>query len=522
MKSNHSSSALKSILFKDRTFQFLLLLLILGVVYRLIITANGNFLFNMDNARDMVDVREMVILKHLRLTGPNSAITGLYNGPGWYYILAVPFLLTVGNPYAEVLMMIFLWFIGGIFLILLVKRFDIWAQIFATLCWILSNYIVLTTLYAFNPNPLVFLTPVFIFCLEKYILTNSLVYSLLVFLIAGLLFNLEMNFGVFIPVIILSSILLSGRKNLIKKRQFILGVLVFMASLLPQFLFDLKHHFVMTNSVIQFLESSYGSGESFNPLSRLLLNWDKLIGVLNATFFNLNNLTYGFITTVVVVFIYELKKRKKLEPVIIISFLYILLPFLGYVVLPVSVNPWHLGGVIVAMVIIVSYALSMLGKINLFTRLIMIVLLVGAFWGMRVNLNDFFHDLGKHSTDPSVFANELAAVDYVYQYANGKNFRVYNYLPSVYDYPYQYIFWWRGLKKYGYTPKEYAYLPNKPAYISGKELLNTGSNPGDSGLIFLIKEPNNPKLKDLWENSFKHLELISATKVGPLEVEVRR
>ena len=63
----------------------ILLILVVGVVYRLVLTSGGNFLFNMDNARDMVDVREMIELKKPRLIGPTSAIEGLYNGPAWYF-----------------------------------------------------------------------------------------------------------------------------------------------------------------------------------------------------------------------------------------------------------------------------------------------------------------------------------------------------------------------------------------------------------------------------------------------------
>ena len=77
--------------------KIILAVLLLGVLYRLFLTWDGNFLFNMDNARDMVDVREMVVLHKLRLTGPTSAIEGLFNGPVWYYLLAIPFILTGGE-----------------------------------------------------------------------------------------------------------------------------------------------------------------------------------------------------------------------------------------------------------------------------------------------------------------------------------------------------------------------------------------------------------------------------------------
>ena len=95
----------------------IILLLLIGFIFRLVMTSNGNFIFNIDNARDYVDVREMVVAGKLRLTGPTSAIDGFYNGPFWYYLLAVPFVLADGNPYGGVVMMIVLWAIGGFFLL---------------------------------------------------------------------------------------------------------------------------------------------------------------------------------------------------------------------------------------------------------------------------------------------------------------------------------------------------------------------------------------------------------------------
>src|SRR3989304_9825903 len=92
----------------------ILVILLIGILYRLVLTSNGNFLFNMDNARDMVDIREMVVLQKLRLTGPTSAIEGLFNGPAWYYLLAIPFVISGGDPYAPILMEIVLWTVCGV------------------------------------------------------------------------------------------------------------------------------------------------------------------------------------------------------------------------------------------------------------------------------------------------------------------------------------------------------------------------------------------------------------------------
>ena len=103
--------------------KYVLLVLVLGIALRLFISHDYNFIFNMDNARDMVDVREMAVLQKPRLIGPTTAIEGFYNGPGWYYLLLVPFILTGGDPYGAILMEIILWAIGGYFLLTLVSKY---------------------------------------------------------------------------------------------------------------------------------------------------------------------------------------------------------------------------------------------------------------------------------------------------------------------------------------------------------------------------------------------------------------
>src|SRR5581483_5932999 len=121
----------------------------------------GNFLFNMDNARDLVDVREIIELHKLRLTGPTSAIEGVYTGPAWYYLLAIPLILSNGDPYSAIIMEIVLWVIGGYFLMRITSRYGLVLMVTSGIIWAVSDYINLLTLYSFNPNPVALLTPVF-------------------------------------------------------------------------------------------------------------------------------------------------------------------------------------------------------------------------------------------------------------------------------------------------------------------------------------------------------------------------
>src|ERR1700730_13842609 len=65
----------------DRTPKGLILgLLVFGLIYHILLTWGGNFIFHIDSARDMLDVREMVVLHHPRLIGPTAGIDGLFSG----------------------------------------------------------------------------------------------------------------------------------------------------------------------------------------------------------------------------------------------------------------------------------------------------------------------------------------------------------------------------------------------------------------------------------------------------------
>lgn len=493
------------------------IILIIGVIYRLLLTHDGNFLFNMDNGRDFVDVREMVELRKLRLTGPTSAIEGLYNGPIWYYLLAVPYIISGGNPYSAILMEIVLWVIGGFFLLKLVKDFNKWLILPIGLIWVASDYIVLTNRYSFNPNPVTLLTPVFIYGLMQY-LKGKKFWIILTWFLAGAFFNFEMNFGIFIPVIIFIGLLFINKK-LFKDKLFWIGFIVFILTLLPQLFFDLKHQFIMSKSVLRFL--SEGKGGVFNPLGRFAIIGDKFFNTFEATLMNHKVLSKIIILLSLPIFIKYLTSGKK-NIIVLISLTYVIIPFLGYLLIPVAVNPWHLGGAMAASLILIGFLFSGLWRINFLGKLFSVCLsIVLIFYALSNILDYFIKDRFQPNMDPSLYKNEIAAIDFVYKYAKGQNFKVYTYLPSVYDYPYQYLIWWYGRKNYGYVPGEYVYSPNKPIYIPGQEKFQ-GTKSNFSNLVFLIKEPDRNYTRAGWEGAFIKLESIEKKMVGSIEIEVRR
>lgn len=500
----------------------ILIFLIIGVFYRVALTQGGNFLFNMDNGRDMVDVREIVELKKWRLTGPTSAIEGVFNGPAWYYLLSIPYILSGGNPYASIITEIVLWAIGGYFLYKLIAPFGKLPLLTSAALWVAGDYIVLTNLYAFNPNPIILLTPLFIFLLQKYIQTGKLKFAAATFFLGGLFFNFEMNFGFLVLPIIFTSLILTGKIEFFTTKHFWIGLVFFLICLLPQAFFDLRHHFLMSKSILNYLSQGQGSYNFFDRVSNIS---DSFFSVFSATLENHKNLTLAII--ILLIFITLKMMRKEKNHLFLICLSTIVVPFIFYLFVQTTVNAWHLGAEAAAFVILITVLINQLFKINIWGKLVGLVLILSIVFFSLGNIIKFFTvDIHRVNNDPSLFKNEVQAVDYIYRYANGKNFKVYTYLPSVIDYSYQYLIWWYGRKTFGYLPEDYAYSPGKPPYIANKVSFSASSQNlakrPDSHLVFLLEEPDRNYTRPGWEGTFVKLKSLDKKNVGPYLIDIRQ
>jgi hypothetical protein len=52
----------------------------------------------------------------------------------------------------------------------------------------------------------------------------------------------------------------------------------------------------------------------------------------------------------------------------------------------------------------------------------------------------------------SKIKGKIDAIDYIYKDAKGKPFGLFVFAPPVYTYPYDYLIWWYGGRKYNYSP----------------------------------------------------------------------
>lgn len=500
----------------------ILFILFLGVLYNFKITYGGNFTFNMDFAADMVNVREMVILQKPRLiAGGSGGIEGLFYGPGWYYLLSIPFVFSSGDPYGVVIMQIILWVIGGYFLLKLTSRWGLGAILVAGSIWIASHYIVTAMRVPFSPNSIIFLTPVFIFMLLEYIKSGKARYCIGSFFLGGFFFNSEMAYGLFVPLIITALVFILN-KNLLKKRVFWVGSTFFFLWLVPQILFDLRHDFLLSKAIFSYFNKSLTENADYNLLSKIAITVKTYYAAFSADLMNRKILIWLTVPALLFVLLKDLKKETiKKEPLLLTGIIIISIPFIGQILSPAKMMLWHTTNFVAVVPILIGYLVYRLSRISSIHNVFSLIIIITILYLSIISLRDNYMTIKALRADPAFYNNEIDAIDYVYKYANGQNFKVYTYLPSVYDYPYQYLFWWYGQKKYGYLPAEYTYSPDKPSYVPSQDKF-LGSNDKFSGLVFLIKEPDRNYTRPGWEGAFIGMEKIEKIILGPLEVEVRK
>jgi hypothetical protein len=110
------------------------------------------------------------------------------------------------------------------------------------------------------------------------------------------------------------------------------------------------------------------------------------------------------------------------------------------------------------------------------------------------------------SQQRSFLPAKIQAIDTMYELADGQPFAVYHYVPDIYDFSYQYLYFWQALHGKS-LPQEFAYEPGVVTYVLQKpELIektsfakNTTVSQSDlRNIFFLIEKPMHPHLLDEW------------------------
>lgn len=466
---------------------------------------NNNFPFTMDQARDMLDIRAMVELRKPALIGPTTSINGVFLGPFYYYFNLIPYVVSGGDPAALTYWNLAWYLIAAAALLVFFYKKDRTLALLVSIIFLMTPAYFYSSRYFWSANPMPYMTIFYFLSIINFLRKPNLLSAFLVGLISGLSMQVEAAFGVlFLPFFLLFA---STKKTSIKYIGVVLGS--FGVTILPQLFFELRHDFIMSKTFFsEVLGKSQILGEKLTVSGTFQNHLQSFIE------FSLGQLQIPPILSVVLLitsfgylgFLYYKKRLKdEQKDLFILCIGFILYAFAFYMLYAYPLKGWYLLGLRIPFIFLIALFLNQIFKLKFPAfKLSVILLLVWSFFASYMDQSRLIpKSFADRSTDKSTLRNEIEVIDWVYAKAQNKGFKAYNYIPSVYDFPYQYLYWWHGKKQYGYHPEVLTYLDNVPEYIKDNEKFLTLKKPAEDS-IFLIYEPDKESSERLfaWLGNF--------------------
>lgn len=487
---------------------YLLLFIIifsLSLILKLLPILNYSFPFTMDQGRDMLEIRSIVVGKNPTLIGPTTSINGVFLGPFWYYFNSIPFIIGQGNPAVLVYWQIFWFQIAALSLWFVNRKKPLFALCLSSL-FMMSPALFYASRYSWNANTMPIFTTFFFILLIACLRQPAIVKLAALGILNGLSFQLEAAFAILLPPFAI--LLFLVRK--LKLKNILSYIAGFTITLLPQIIFEFRNNFLMTNNFLNeltgkttVLSDKLGPAELF--LNHLFSFHQIFLGVIQVP----GLIIYSIVIISVILLLFKLQQNQLegyLKDYFIVPILFIPFAFLFYLLYPYPLKGWFIISLAIPLIFIIASFLTqiLLQKDTLRLITVLVVLMI-MFSTVSTQLK-LIPVNGPN--DPSALKNELTAIDWVYQKAENRPFKVYNYIPSVYDYPYQYLFWWHGAEKYNYQPDTVTYLDNVPEYIPDNlSYFNKRKPANQKDPIFLIVERNQerPERRYAWLGNFTRL-----------------
>lgn len=432
-----------------------------GLYLRLQGVFTNSFAFTYDVGRDLIAVSNLVYFHKVSLIGFTTGLPGVFYGPWWYWILSPAFLITRGNPQGIALYMA-LFGLGTVLIGFLIGKQFIgftFGLLFATFLMVSPSLIALSS-QIWNPN----IIPFFLLPLVWLLATAykkkklSLFSGFGVGILLSLIMDLEIVFGLLLifATIITAIVFLRKYLAITAIGAFVLGFLFILS---PRLLFDTRHQFLMTKSLIKLASPEPGSG-SFHVLSTL---WERAQMFFHLWNFTLANNQTAAISIIVILGVATPLVWRKFDSssrfLVGYSFIAIVTYILGLTFFRHMIFDHYTVGLPVFYLLITSVIFYSLLKEAKPLRYLAAVVLIIVLW-FTINPITVLTNIRKPLWigDASVYRNQLQVIDYIYQKASGKDFKINVYTPPVYDYTYQYLFSWYGKRKYNMIPVKQSQL----------------------------------------------------------------
>lgn len=488
-----------------RRYALLFLLLAITLLSRYWMLREEVIPFSFDHGKDSLAVMDMWLNRSPKLIGPWTSIPGLFFGPSWYYLLLPFYVLFAGNPVGAV------WAMVVLVLLQIILAYKFLGRTEAILITGSAFYMTIST-SAWNPFPMALLSLVILIILKQLAFGKELNFrrAFLLASAAALGFHFSTAFAILYPLLI--GLSLFHHRIRLRVASIIGLVLGFAWPFVPQAIFELRHDFVESKAIINYV--LYGGASEWS-LDKIAVVWSNLIQEIrhfiwpNLIFpsFFLTVFSNVLLIVLAVHIIAHLHRRSLLEQRSLRSFL--LMPFEYVVWILISLlafsllhfNVWYIYALAPLFIMILADLLRSTPKrLSVWVFLLFIA-------APLVKANYFNHrERADLLNDPRFLPKQLAIIEDLRLRSQGQPFSVYHYANDVYDFSYQYLYFYQALHgqklpvEFSYRVDTSDYVVQKPALLSFFSSTHPEVfwNEEPTRYFYLTEKPVMQRLLDEW------------------------
>ena len=432
------------------------LVVFLGIFLR-VYNIPQTLLFHFDQGYHGLAIRDIWETKRIALLGHKTDVEGIFHGSFFYYLMLPLYLISGWNPAGVSSILAVLDGLTVIFIFLLgkelfSKQVGILAAGFYTVSYPLISYSRWLSNVTLIP---LFSSLFFFFLLKSY--QEKIYFFPVAALFVGIVAQLNGAIGFFLVLLLIISLFLLRRKIFRTKLFFFLTIFLFITPAIPLILFDVRHQFLVTSSIL----SLFSRGKTNLGAGQFLSHFNLFQGEFT------NLLSYKlpilaiilFLTVLAALFHGRKTKGGEFKPVKTLL-LFLLVPLLGLLFYPGGIHQFFFIGILPLLVIFIAWGLIYWMKVKILKPAIIVFVLLIVFVNLfywQGFLKPGFNLIPIGTRNLITLDDRLEALDFIYKQAQGEPFQTPIYIiPYNQEQPWDYVFAWYGKKKYGYLPTKYS------------------------------------------------------------------
>lgn len=466
-----------------KVFLILVAIFAAGLFLRTLYLGKSAITFEYDQARDLFTVGQLVS-GDVKIQGPSANAPGLYHGVFYYYFLAIPYLLSAGNPVVATFWLALI-SSATVFVVYILsykltanRAASVLASLFFAFSFKASQYATKLS----NPSPALWFVPLTYLFLWLWTKRRKSVYAAL----SGVFWGLSIQSDIFLVYhgVAIFIWLVINKRNLIRRHlAYFFGALILSISTILiseikfgfQGLKGITYLFSGADTII----SGKGSGDF------IVIYLNQLGSTFAQNLFPIGLGFGGFVGIILFVWFaasYFTKRKNGWADWKLFLLVYILshLPVIFWGGLT---SAYLTVGIDVAVIVLVAYSVTMVWERTKIIALAIILVII---------VSNLIKIVGENKKGQTLFAirNEMLlsnledVVDYTYESSKKEQFSINTVTaPFWTNTTWSYIYSWYGLKKYGMLPYWHG---RSQEGILGNNLLPTPTN---ITTYFLIIEP---------------------------------